>query len=121
MKPGIRYIMDGVRRAQFGMRPLKGTFGVGVVHPDGMIAEFGGEGRAWPDAEAFHEDRGTLEAVLLEHHAGDAGGYFGTGVVLSGGSVAELGGKRRAWPSPEAFLEAAGGMDADLVRWCHPQ
>ena len=53
MKPGIRYIMDGVRRAQFGMRPLKHTFGVGVVQPDGVVMEFGGEGRAWPDVLCF--------------------------------------------------------------------
>ena len=87
--------------------------------PDGMVVELGGEGRSWPDVDAFHEARGRMEARLLEHHAG-SGGYFGTGVVLTSGAVAELGGKMRSWPCADAFLHDAGDMDADLVRWCPP-
>ena len=119
MTPGIRYIIDGVKRAQFGLKPARGSFAVGCVMPDGMVVELGGEGRSWPDEEAFHEATGGMEARLLEHHAG-SGGYFGTGVVLTSGAVAELGGKMRSWPCAEAFLHDAGDMDADLVRWCPP-
>lgn len=120
MKAGVNYIMEGIRRAQFRLRQLEGSFGVGVVMPDGTVQEFGGQGRTWSSVDTFHEARGMQEARLIVHHAGDVGGYFGTGVVLPAGDVEKLGGRER-WPTPEAFLLDAGGQAADLVLWCAPR
>lgn len=48
--------------------PLHGQdtfFGVGVVHPDGSVHEFGGRGRVWKSRAAFHRDRAGREANLI--------------------------------------------------------
>lgn len=119
MKAGVNYIMEGIRRAQFGLKQPGRSFGVGVVMPDGTVQEFGGQGRTWPSVDAFHEAKGMQEARLIVHYAGDGGGYFGTGVVLPSGDVAMLGGPT-LWPSQEAFLLDAGNQAADLVLWCAP-